>query len=342
MQEDKELNLVLKDLSKRFGDGAVRMLGEIPKDTPVISTGILPIDVALDIGGLPKGRIIELYGHEASGKTTICQYIVAEAQRQGGRCAYVDMEHALDPAYAELCGVDVDALYLAQPDSGEEALEIAEALVRSGKMSVVVVDSVAALVSKKELEGDMGDAVMGMQARLMSQALRKLSGVVAKTNTILIFTNQIRQKIGVMFGNPETTPGGLALKFYASVRMEVRKGQTIKEGNEQIGNEVNVKVVKNKVGRPFRKATFSILYNTGVDKASGLFDLAKAVGVLEQRGAFVYYKGEQIARGRAQALVLLRESPAMFEEIRVKSVEASRKSSNVISVPVEDEEEDEE
>jgi recombination protein RecA len=271
----------------------------------------------LGVGGIPRGRITEVYGPESSGKTTICQHIVAEAQKLGGTCAYIDMEHALDPTYAERCGVDVESLLISQPDTGEQALEITETLVRSGAIDVIVIDSVAALVPRAEIEGDMGDATMGMQARLMSQALRKLSGAIKQTNTAVIFTNQLRQKIGVMFGNPETTTGGMALKFYASVRLDVRRIQSIKLGPEIIGNRTRVRVVKNKVAAPFRTAEFDIMYNEGISKAGDLIDLATQLEIITKRGSFFSYGDVRLGQGRENAKDFLRQNPDLAGEIEL-------------------------
>ncbi|MBL8057177.1 MAG: recombinase RecA, partial [Anaerolineales bacterium] len=311
---DKALN----DLTKKYGEGTIMRLGEASHlQVEAIPTGALALDIALGIGGIPRGRVTEIYGPESSGKTTLCQHIVAEAQKRGGVCGYIDMEHALDPIYATKCGVDVDNLYISQPDTGEQALEIAEALVRSGAMDVVVIDSVAALVPRSEIEGDMGDATMGVQARLMSQALRKLSGAIKQTNTAVIFTNQLRQKIGVMFGNPETTTGGMALKFYASVRLDVRRLQAIKEGGEVIGSRTRVRVTKNKVAPPFREAEFDILYNEGLSKEGDMLDLGTTLEIITKRGAFFSYNDTRLGQGREQAKQFLREHPAMAEEIEL-------------------------
>jgi recombination protein RecA len=270
------------------------------------------------VGGIPRGRVTEIYGPEASGKTTLCQHLVAEAQRKGGVCAYIDMEHALDPAYAGRCGVKVEELYISQPDTGEQALEIAETLVRSGAVDVVVVDSVAALVPRAEIEGDMGDATMGLQARLMSQALRKLSGVIKQTNTAVVFTNQLRQKIGVMFGNPETTTGGMALKFYASVRLDVRRIESIKVGQEVVGNRTRVRVVKNKVAPPFKVAEFDIMYNEGISKVGDILDLGVELGLIEKRGTFYTYAEQRIGQGRENAKQALKDNPAWTEDLEAK------------------------
>jgi recombination protein RecA len=312
------LEKALGDISKRYGEGAIMRLGEAQHmSVDVIPTGSLSLDIALGVGGIPRGRITEIYGPESSGKTTICQHIVAEAQKLGGTCAFIDMEHALDPSYASRCGVDVESLLISQPDTGEQALEIAESLVRSGAVDVVVVDSVAALVPRAEIEGDMGDSPMGMQARLMSQALRKLSGAIKQTNTAVVFTNQLRQKIGVMFGSPETTTGGMALKFYASVRLDVRRIQSIKIGQEIVGNRTRVRVVKNKVAPPFRSAEFDIMYNEGISKAGDLVDLAAELDIIQKRGSFYSYGDLRLAQGRENAKEYLRQNPDLAEEIEL-------------------------
>lgn len=312
------LENALGDITKRYGDGAIMRLGEAQHlEVQAIPTGALSLDIALGVGGIPRGRITEIYGPEASGKTTLCQHTVAEAQKLGGTCAFIDMEHALDPVYAARCGVDVENLLISQPDTGEQALEITEALVRSGAVDMIVIDSVAALVPRAEIEGDMGDSPMGMQARLMSQALRKLSGVIKQTNTAVVFTNQLRQKIGVMFGNPETTTGGMALKFYASVRLDVRRIQSIKLGSEIIGSRTRVRVVKNKVAPPFKTAEFDIMYNEGISKAGDLLDLATAQNIIEKRGSFYSYGDTRLGQGRENAKSFLRENPDMAEEIEL-------------------------
>src|SRR5450759_975912 len=310
------LEKALGDIVKRYGEGSIMRLGEAHHmAVEVIPTGSLSLDIALGVGGIPRGRITEIFGPESSGKTTICQHLVAENQKQGGLAAYIDMEHALDPTYAARCGVNVDNLLISQPDTGEQALEIAETLVRSGAVELVVIDSVAALVPRAEIEGDMGDATMGMQARLMSQALRKLSGAIHQTNTSVVFTNQLRQKIGVMFGNPETTSGGLALKFYASVRLDVRRVQSIKVGAEIIGNRVRVRVVKNKVAPPFRTAEFDIMYNEGISKVGDIIDLATGLEIIAKRGAFFSYGDIRLGQGRENAKEFLRQNPEMAHEI---------------------------
>jgi recombination protein RecA len=310
------LDKALGEITKRYGDGSIMRLGEAHQlVVESIPTGSLSLDIALGVGGVPRGRITEIYGPESSGKTTLCQHIVAEAQKLGGQAAYIDMEHALDPLYAARCGVDVENLLIAQPDTGEQALEITETLVRSGAIEVIVIDSVAALVPRAEIEGDMGDATMGMQARLMSQALRKLSGAIKQTNTAVIFTNQLRQKIGVMFGNPETTTGGMALKFYASVRLDVRRIQSIKLGTEVIGNRTRVRVVKNKVAAPFRTAEFDIMYNEGVSKVGDLLDLATEMEIVSKRGSFFNYGDLRLGQGRENAKEFLRQHADLAAEI---------------------------
>jgi len=310
------LDKAVGDILKRYGDGSIMRLGEAHSMVvDAIPTGALSLDISLGIGGIPRGRITEIYGPESSGKTTLCQHIVAEAQKMGGVAAFIDMEHALDPGYASRCGVDIDNLLVSQPDTGEQALEITETLVRSGGVDIVVVDSVAALVPRSELEGDMGDATMGVQARLMSQALRKLSGAINQTKTSVVFTNQLRQKIGVMFGNPETTTGGQALKFYASVRLDVRRIQSIKLGAEIIGNRTRVRVVKNKVAPPFRTSEFDIMYNEGISKAGDLLDLATQFEFVQKRGAFYSYGDLRLGQGRENAKEFLRQNPDLALEI---------------------------
>jgi recombination protein RecA len=312
----KALETTLAGLNKRYGDGVVMKLGEATRlNVESIPTGSLSLDIALGVGGVPRGRIIEVYGPESSGKTTLCLHVIAEAQKSGGICSFVDVEHALDPAYAAKIGVDVENLYVSQPDTGEQALEITEALVRSGAMDVVVVDSVAALVPRAEIEGEMGDAHVGLQARLMSQALRKLTGVVKSSGTSLVFTNQLRQKIGVMFGNPETTSGGMALKFYASVRLDIRRIQSIKQGSDVIGNRTRVTVKKNKVAPPFKVAEFDIMYNEGISTTGDLIDLGVEYDILTKRGAFYRYNDELIGQGREASKDFLRQSPEIAVEI---------------------------
>lgn len=310
------LDKALGDIVKRYGEGSIMKLGDAHNMAiDVIPTGSLSLDIALGVGGIPRGRITEIYGPESSGKTTICQHIVAEAQALGGTAAFIDMEHALDPGYAAQCGVDIDNLLVSQPDTGEQALEIAETLIRSGAVEIVVVDSVAALIPRSEIEGDMGDPTMGVQARLMSQALRKLSGAINQTKTAVIFTNQLRQKIGVMFGNPETTTGGQALKFYASVRLDVRRIQSIKVGAEIIGNRTRVRVVKNKVAPPFQKAEFDIMYNEGISKVGDLLDLAVEAEIITKRGSFYSYGDTRLGQGRENSKEFLRQNPVIFDEI---------------------------
>jgi recombination protein RecA len=312
----KALETAVAGLRKRFGDGAIMKLGEARHlQVESIPTGSLALDIALGVGGVPKGRVVEIYGPESSGKTTLCQHIIAEAQRLGGVAAFVDVEHALDPVYAEKCGVMIDDLYVSQPDTGEQALEITEALVRSGVLAVVVVDSVAALVPRAEIEGDMGDSHMGLQARLMSQALRKLAGAIKTSNTVVIFTNQLRQKIGVMFGNPETTTGGMALRFYASVRLDIRRIETIKEGGDVVGNRTRVTVKKNKVSPPFKVAEFDIMYNEGISKVGDILDIAVTQDIIEKRGSFYSYGETRLAQGRENAKVFLVQNPQLALEI---------------------------
>ena len=312
----KALETTLANLNKKYGDGVVMKLGEATRLTvEAIPTGSLSLDVALGVGGVPKGRVVEIYGPESSGKTTVCLHVIAEAQKAGGICAFVDVEHALDPAYAARIGVDVNSLYVSQPDTGEQALEITEALVRSGAMDVVVVDSVAALVPRAEIEGEMGDSHMGLQARLMSQALRKLTGVVKSTSTCLIFTNQLRQKIGVMFGNPETTTGGMALKFYASVRLDIRRIESIKQGSDVIGSRTKVTVKKNKVASPFKVAEFDIMYNEGISTVGDLIDLGVEYDILSKRGAYFRFNEEMIGQGREASKEFLRGNRPLALEI---------------------------
>jgi recombination protein RecA len=327
------LDKALGDIVKRYGDGSIMRLGEAHSmSVEVIPTGSLSLDLALGVGGIPRGRITEIYGPEASGKTTLAQHIVAEAQKLGGTAAYIDMEHALDPAYAARCGVDVENLLISQPDTGEQALEITETLVRSGAVEVVVIDSVAALVPRSEIEGDMGDAQMGAMARLMSQALRKLSGAINQTKTSVVFTNQLRMKIGVMFGNPETTTGGNALKFYASVRLDCRRIQSIKVGAEIIGNRTRVRVVKNKVAPPFRTAEFDIMYNEGISKVGDLIDLATQLGIVDKRGAFFSYGDVRIGQGRENSKEFLRQNPDLADEIELAIRQQA--SGGVVALPL--------
>ena len=312
----KALEHALADLDKTYGKGAVMKLGEqAHQNVEVITTGNLALDLALGVGGVPRGRVIEIYGPESSGKTTVALHIVAEAQKKGGICAFVDAEHALDPAYAKKLGVNIDELYISQPDTGEQALEIAEALVRSGALDVVVIDSVAALVPKAEIDGEMGDSFVGLQARLMSQALRKLTGIVSKTGTIAIFINQLREKVGVMYGNPETTTGGRALKFYASVRLDVRRGEQLKNGSDVVGNRTKEKVVKNKVAPPFRVAEFDIIYGQGISKEGTLLDMAVERDIIHKSGAWFSYKDQRIGQGRENTRQYLKDNPEIAAEI---------------------------
>lgn len=318
-EKRKALDMAMSQIEKQFGKGSVMKLGEYKAmEIEAIPTGALGLDIALGIGGVPRGRIIEVYGPESSGKTTLALHIVSEAQKMGGEAAFIDAEHALDPVYAKKIGVDIDNLIVSQPDTGEQALEITEALVRSGALDVIVVDSVAALVPKAEIDGDMGDSHMGLQARLMSQALRKLAGAVNKTKTVIIFINQLREKIGVMFGNPETTTGGRALKFYASVRMDIRKIENIKQDGEVIGNRARVKVVKNKVAPPFREAEFDIIYGEGISKAGNILDMAVNLDIIEKAGSWFSYNGEKVGQGRENVKKYLIENPKVMEEVEKK------------------------
>src|SRR5215470_13888248 len=320
---DKAIDLAVSQIERQFGKGAIMKLGEggIVKDVPVVSTGSLGLDIALGIGGVPRGRVIEIYGPEASGKTTLALQIVAEAQKQGGMGAYIDAEHALDLGYAKKLGVKTDDLLVSQPDHGEQALEIGETLVRSGAIDVLVIDSVAALVPKAEIEGEMGDAHMGLQARLMSQALRKLTGTISRSQTVVVFINQIRMKIGVMFGNPETTTGGNALKFYASVRMDIRRIGALKEGDSVIGGRTRVKVVKNKVAPPFKEVEFDIMYGTGISREGDLLDMASTENIVEKSGAWYAYAGERIGQGRENAKDYLRDHPEVCAAVERKLLE---------------------
>ena len=318
-EKKKALEAAMSQIEKQFGKGSVMKLGEFKAmEIEAIPTGALSLDIALGIGGVPRGRIIEVYGPESSGKTTLALHVVAEAQKMGGEAAFIDAEHALDPVYAKKLGVDIDNLIVSQPDTGEQALEITESLVRSGALDVIVVDSVAALVPKAEIDGDMGDSHMGLQARLMSQALRKLAGALNKTKTVLIFINQLREKIGVMFGNPETTTGGRALKFYASVRMDIRKIENIKQDGEIKGNRVRVKVIKNKVAPPFREAEFDIVYGQGISKEGNILDMAVNLDIVEKAGSWFSYDGQRIGQGRENVKRFLAENPEMLQEIEDK------------------------
>ncbi len=315
----KALEMAMSQIEKQFGKGSVMKLGEFKTmEVEAIPTGALSLDIALGIGGLPRGRIIEVFGPESSGKTTLALHVIAEAQKMGGEAAFIDAEHALDPVYAKKLGVDIDNLIVSQPDTGEQALEITEALVRSGALDVIVVDSVAALVPKAEIDGDMGDSHMGLQARLMSQALRKLAGAINKSKTVIIFINQLREKIGVMFGNPETTTGGRALKFYASVRLDIRKIENIKQDGEVKGNRVRVKVIKNKVAPPFREAEFDIVYGEGISKAGNILDMAVNLDIIEKSGSWFSYNGDRIGQGRENVKKYLKENPEILAEVENK------------------------
>ena len=332
MDKDKALEIALSQLEKQFGKGSVMRLGESPKLTvDAISTGSLALDLALGIGGVPRGRITEIHGAESSGKTTIAYHIVAEAQKAGGTAAFVDAEHSVDPEYARNLGVDINKLLVSQPDNGEEALEIMDALVRSGAIDVVVLDSVAALVPKAEIEGEMGDSHMGLQARLMSQAMRKLNGSISKTNTAAVFINQIREKIGVMFGNPETTPGGRALKFYASVMLDVRRVETLKQGTDMVGNRVKVKVVKNKVAPPFRQAEFDIMFGKGISRSGSILDIGVELGLVNKSGSWFTYGDSRIGQGRENAKQYLETNVTVMDEIE-KIIRNDKKSAEILTV----------
>jgi recombination protein RecA len=331
-ERGKAVDAAILSIEKQFGTGSIMKLGSAQRQqVDFIPTGSIALDLALGVGGIPRGRVTEIFGPESSGKTTICQHVIAEAQRNGGVAAFIDVEHALDPGYARACGVNVDELLVSQPDTGEQALEITETLIRSGGIDVVVVDSVAALVPRAEIEGEMGDSFVGIQARLMSQALRKLTGAVSRSNTSLIFTNQLREKIGVMFGNPETTPGGRALKFYASVRLDIRRIETIKSGTESIGNRVRVKVVKNKVAPPFRVAEFDVMYGEGVSKEGGLLDVGVAMNVVDKTGAWFTYAETRLGQGREASKDFLRQNPAIATDIESKI----RSKVTEVALPVE-------
>jgi len=345
LEKRKALEMAMSQIEKQFGKGSVMKLGEFKAmEVEAIPTGALSLDIALGIGGVPRGRIIEVFGPESSGKTTLALHVIAEAQKMGGEAAFIDAEHALDPVYAKKLGVDIDNLIVSQPDTGEQALEITEALVRSGALDVIVVDSVAALVPKAEIDGDMGDSHMGLQARLMSQALRKLAGAINKSKTVLIFINQLREKIGVMFGNPETTTGGRALKFYASVRMDIRKIENIKQDGEVMGNRVRVKVIKNKVAPPFREAEFDVMYGQGISKDGNVFDMAVNLDIVQKSGSWFSYNGERIGQGRENAKRYLVDTKLIDEvekKVRENFAKAFEQSLGE-ELPEEDEEEPEE
>ncbi len=316
----KALDAAISKLEKDFGKGTVMKLGDAGADISVetVPTGSLSLDIALGLGGVPKGRVVEVYGPESSGKTTVTLHMIAEVQKRGGIAGFIDAEHALDPVYAKNIGVDIDELYISQPDSGDQALEIAETMVRSGAMDIIVIDSVAALVPRQEIEGDMGDSHVGLQARLMSQALRKLTPVISKSNCVVVFINQLREKVGVLFGNPETTTGGRALKFYASVRMDVRRVETLKQNGELVGNRTKIKIVKNKIAPPFKEAEFDIMYGRGISREGDILDLAANVDIINKSGAWYAYNGEKIGQGRENAKTYLREHPEMLDEVERK------------------------
>ena len=340
-EKKRALDIALAGIEKQFGKGAVIRMGErASRDIQVIPTGCLDLDMALGVGGLPRGRVVEIYGPESSGKTTVALHVVAEAQKMGGVAAFIDAEHALDPVYARKLGVDVDQLYVSQPDTGEQALEICEALVRSGAIDIVVIDSVAALVPKAEIDGEMGDSFVGLQARLMSQALRKLTGIVNKTNSTCIFINQLREKVGVMYGNPETTPGGRALKFYASVRIDIRRGEQLKDGTTVVGNRTKAKIVKNKVAPPFRTAEFDILYGEGISKEGSLLDNAVALDIIHKSGAWFSYGDQRIGQGRENTRKFLKENPEIAAEIdKLVRAELMGKNAPIVQSTSDDDEE---
>lgn len=334
------IRMAMEQIERQYGKGSIMKFGEQNQKLTidVISTGAFPLDIALGVGGLPKGRIIEIFGPEASGKTTLSLSVIAEAQKKGGIAAFIDAEHALDPMWAQRLGVKIDDLIISQPDTGEQALEITEQLIRSGGIDVIVIDSVAALVPRAEIEGEMGDAMMGMQARLMSQALRKLTGVISKSKTVVIFTNQLRQKIGVMFGNPETTPGGLALKFYASIRLDTRRIDTLKDGDKVIGNRVRVKIVKNKVAPPFRIAEFDVMGNSGISKEGGILDVGIETGVITKSGAFLRYGETMLGQGREAAKTYLLENPELSKKIMGEVMQRTQNGQPRLEVGVEEKE----
>ena len=333
MEKDKALDAALTQIEKQFGKGSVMKMGEnLHLQIESISTGAMSLDLALGIGGLPRGRIVELYGPESSGKSTLALHVVAEAQRNGGTCAYIDAEHALDPVYAKAIGVDIDELLISQPDTGEQALEIADMLIRSGAIDVIVVDSVAALTPRAEIEGEMGDSHVGLQARLMSQALRKLTGTLSRSSTIALFINQLREKIGVIYGSPEVTPGGRALKFYSSVRLDIRRVEQIKDGTEIVGNRTRVKVVKNKCAPPFKSAEFDIMYGTGISREGSILDVAVDLSIVKKSGAWYTYEGEQLGQGRENAKQFLRDNPELVIEIDERIRQATM--APAIEVPI--------
>jgi len=342
-QRSDAIKLALEQIEKQYGKGTIMKLGDKGDQGQmgIISTGSIALDLALGIGGIPRGRIIEIFGPESSGKTTLALHIIAEAQKQGGVAAFIDAEHALDPMYSQRIGVDINNLYLSQPDTGEQALEIVDTLIRSGGMDIIVVDSVAALVPKAEIEGEMGDAHMGLQARLMSQALRKLTAAVSHSNTSLVFINQLRMKIGIMFGNPETTTGGLALKFYSSVRMDIRRIGSIKDGDKDIGNRVRVKIVKNKVAPPFRIAEFDILFNEGISKEGAILDVGAELGIIKKSGSWYQYNEEKIGQGRDASRIYLKEHAQLTETLRQKILEQAIQQGAPMAVGTEEEEKEE-